>query len=259
MVSIEYFRAAETLPMTSRHDSPSAMLQQLMDVIADIALDCDLTEADVLAATSDAFLNRQDQPTPDTTSIVPNDVAILSSVLSRWRTDEHYVAEDGSPRPIPPTGPSPSIASLIALVGASELDHWDPSSSHRLLDLLTSSDAVQRTGPGLYQPLLKHFQLNSSDRTAPITFLGHITEFARCVQRNVHSPGGKGNDHYIARVRRFPKHLIPQVKRMIIEDGLEFISTVDDYLESNRLPPESEEAAVHTGVGLYHFVEVDTD
>lgn len=175
---------------------------------------------------------------------------LFGRILSYWRTLLAYVDESGTPRPLPATGPEPSMETLYAEAAKndpSDLSGIEPS---EVPDILLKHKSVKKNANGEYYPIEYSFKLNANTRQGAVANLAYVAEFASTARHNAYRGQG-GRFNAVARVQGLPVDQLPIVQQMLKNEGYQFLTGVDAFLESKKATGQNSEELRDVGVGIY--------
>lgn len=177
-------------------------------------------------------------------------LAAAALTLDAWHRNRRYLAGT-QPRAIPLSGPSPSVEALIRSQNAS-IDV--PALARQLKSL----GMIIRTSGNLYKP---------TDRVAVVKALNPVMQqyVARSSSTLLstirHNTSRVANSSRLierfAEVPDLPRRNLPEFRRFARTQGSAFLRTLNDWLESRRLPKAKVRArrTVRAGVHLYAYVD----
>lgn len=153
----------------------------------------------------------------------------LGQVIHRWKRSPKYLTNDGEPMPLAPRGRAPSIESLFRDVRRSE--YFEAGLRH-----LKKMRHVSKTKEGLYLPRELTIIVPTLTPELFDVLAQTIRRLVATVMYNT-SYRGRKTDRLIERmtfVPDLPRQQIPAFKRFVRQQGVVFIDTLDDWLESRR-------------------------
>jgi len=177
-------------------------------------------------------------------------LAAAQMTLDAWHRDRRYLSGT-HPRAIPLSGPSPSVEALIRSRNTS-ID------APALARQLKSLGMIIRTSGNLYKP---------TDRVAVVKALNPVMQqyIARASSTLLstirHNTSRVANTSRLierfAEVPDLPRRNLPEFRRFARIQGSAFLRTLNDWLESRRLPKARTRArrTVRAGVHLYAYVD----
>jgi hypothetical protein len=166
-------------------------------------------------------------------------------LLSGWHQDAAYVAPDGTPLPLPPTGPPPSFRSLFHEYGG------DTPEQTLLRELLKAGSIVQNA-EGRYVARRRYHMPVEMD-VGSIRFFGsNLYDHANTLCNNVTGKPDARRLEGFAVDDRIDPGAVDEFKSYLDERGQQFLEEIDDWLSLHRLDPESANTSpVRIGIGVY--------
>jgi hypothetical protein len=228
------------------------LLADLSDSIALLLKYCNVDEQRVREEIARSF-QEVDAPDADGMDAEPITLAqrnLLGRMLTYWRTKPAYVDDEGTPSPLHIDGEAPSLTTLLA--EATEGDNSDLGSLdvNKCAELLELGQAVARDDDGAYYPIKFSYLVNTSTKSGAIANLAYLTEFAGTCAHNAYKGQG-GRFLAVARVQRLPEDQFPMVQAMLDEQGYNFLTEVDAFIESKKTKGDSDKTLFDIGVGMY--------
>ncbi len=153
----------------------------------------------------------------------------MSDVLSRWHFERAYLGEDGKPRPLTWNGSSGSLLTLVTRVNGRQ-------NSRLLVKELISRKLISRNRGGLWLPVERVLKPSGLDAAQSLRAAHMIDGLLRTIAYNSQR-GYRGEIQLdlLATVPRLPSRYIRDFKRFTRAQGMGFIRTVDDWLESRNV------------------------
>lgn len=177
---------------------------------------------------------------------------VLGKMMYTWNRRSPYVDSAGRPKPLPTSGPRPSLQSLVE-------EHADASAAQKVLAAMHNQGLVRRSQDGLNRPTGNVAQLRSIGPEVASYVADTVARLLDTVLRNLN------RDHKdlplierSAVVRDLPDYLESEFIEFASEQGELFIETINEWLESRRMaaletrPPAGK--PVTAGVQLFSFV-----
>ncbi len=192
-----------------------------------------------------------DQSQPNTEFLNP-----AQRVLTGWHQDPDYVQADGTPRPIPVDGPTPSFGDLCVRY-AGDI----PATA--LLKELRKVGAVGAGDDAKVRALQRVYFPSQFDSAKVLRAGSVIEDIGETVVYDLLCPNGQRlRFERRAENDRIDIRHLPAFQAMLEVEGQAFLERVDAWLsehEAQAAPPGSNPPRVlRLGVGLYH-IQTDTD
>jgi hypothetical protein len=177
------------------------------------------------------------------------DIHRLGSVLRAWHTDEKYLADDGSPRPLPRYGRN-SLNSLI--------HNYYPASKYELVfERLKAASLIKRHSQIRWLPTGKHARISQLSLETLEHLAEGVARYVETVTKNVTS--ATEEDVLFERsckVTRLPPKEFGAFREYVGQQAIAFITAIDDWLESRNLPATRRRKGLRTA-GVYTFAYMD--
>jgi len=178
-------------------------------------------------------------------------LAIASLVLHAWHRDRRYLSGRATPRAIPLLGPAPSVEALIRV----QRRKGDAATIARHLKRLR---LVVPCGRSLYRPTSDMAVISSHN---PLIFqhaARAVSTLLETVTRNVSNASQSAPlIERTAEVPDLPRKHVAAFQRFSQRQGWLLLRTVNDWLESRRMPRSARgrgRSVVRAGVHLYAYV-----
>ena len=166
-------------------------------------------------------------------------------LLSGWHQDPDYVAQDGKPLALAPTGPAPSFGSLFHEYGG------DTPEQTLLRELLKAGSIIQ-SADGSYVAKRRYHMPVEMD-VGSIRFFGsNLYDHANTLCNNVTGEPDSRRLEGFAVDDRIDPGAVEAFNSYLDERGQQFLEEVDDWLSRHRLDPKSANTTpVRIGLGVY--------
>lgn len=209
-----------------------------------------LIERKLAAAVADTF----QQPSNSKRETPP--ISTMASVNTSWHIDRDYVDRKGLPKPLTWNGRRGTLLRLAQKVHGKE-------KARRTVQELVSRGLLQKTSDGKWLPKSQVLTPSGLDNPQLIRTAAMIERLLRTVAFNS-SREYRGNDlllEVMTRVPRLPGREIKAFKKFVRSQGMIYVSSVDDWLESKNLKKTTRKAkdAREAGVVVYAFEEPSGD
>jgi hypothetical protein len=174
----------------------------------------------------------------------------LADVCARWYVEAGFVDSSGQPKPLKWNGRSGNLLTLVRrVVGQQE--------SQDVVRELISRRLLRRTRDDAWLPKSKVIPPSGAERAQS---LRSATMIARLLQTVVHNTGlGYKGDvllEVMAQVPRLPAHDVRRFKKFAKAQGVSFIKTVDDWLESRNVRRSARRLSSTREAGVVAFAFV---
>lgn len=171
----------------------------------------------------------------------------LAGALRQWWQDPEYVDDDGFPKPLPRSGPGPSVESLVAKHVAKEF-------RQQAIGTLRKSVSITRNGywkPQSSRPFVRAFGEDGTKRLQ-VSLAGLLQTFLRN-QLSARAVGQKNFDR-TASVPSFPDALLPELRQRLNRLLMVTLEDVDRILsEIDTGPSGGSQSEVGVAIYLYDF------
>jgi len=166
-------------------------------------------------------------------------------LLSGWHQDPDYVAPDGNPLALAPTGSGPSFRSLFHEYGG------DTPEQTLLRELLKAGSVVQ-SAEGRYVAKRRYHMPVEMD-VGSIRFFGsNLYDHANTLCNNVTGKPDSRRLEGFAVDDRIDPGAVEAFNSYLDERGQQFLEEIDDWLSRHRLDPKSANTTpVRIGLGVY--------
>jgi predicted XRE-type DNA-binding protein len=184
-----------------------------------------------------------------------NNVNRVTRVLTGWHTDTEFSGPYGLPLELEFEGRNGSdFCSLV--------QHYSGDMAARaMLDELLRIGAVKETESGWYKVLTRTY-LPDTDAPASLDLLG--TEVQRFISTIDHNIREQDSDK-----RNFERHVhadegikaqdLPRLRAFIKSRAQLLLEEVDNWLSQLDKPDLKKDEIVHTGLGIFHYIEEDEE
>lgn len=167
-------------------------------------------------------------------------------VLSGWHQDATYLDATSNPLLLAESGAAPSFQSLCTHYGG------DIPVTTMLKELLKTK-AVERTGDGRLQVLLRYYQPADHDEEILHLTVSRLRDHIETVNNNVFPEkgsdprfGGYADNEFI------PESVVPEFRKFLDSRGQAFLEEVDDWLTAHDVSNTTDSTnCVRVGVDLY--------
>jgi len=228
------------------------LMQEVTDAMALLLSYCNVDEDTVHDAVAKSYRN-VDPAEVSLESTTPFRLAhrnLFGRMLSYWRTLLAYVDESGAPRPLPAAGPEPSLETLYAEAAKNDTSDLSGVEPSEVAEILRKHNTVALDSDGNYVPISYSFKINTDTRQGAISNLAYLAEFASTAKHNAYKGQG-GRFNAVARVQGMAVDQIPILKAMLYNQGYQFLTEVDAFLESKKSTGGDPATLRDIGVGVY--------
>ncbi len=166
-------------------------------------------------------------------------------VLSGWHQDAEFTNEDGEPLALPPTGPSPSFASLFSRYGGD-------TPEQTLLRELRKAGSVGENHQGELLPLRRYHMPSAIDEGAIRFFGTNLFDHANTLSNNLATDKRPKRLEGFAVEPKVDARHVEAFHQFLDQRGQQFLEEVDDWLAQHRLESDDANASpVRLGIGVY--------
>jgi len=184
---------------------------------------------------------------------IDEDGKTLAEMISRWFGDPAYTDKLGKPRPIPLTGASPSLQSLLNDVTAKTPGVASELTVERAAERLTGHSTIECTD-GQYLPIARAFIVATKTYSGAHSLLSYIAEYLHTLAVNTLQISPRPFQRR-AYARRFPLSRISAINFLLDNSGMDFLEAVDEELQSHKGHDKDNEEVVDVSVHLYLYYE----
>jgi len=159
-----------------------------------------------------------------------NPLSEMASLLSRWHVQDKYVDRFGYPRPLTWNGKRGTLLGLAREVIGRER-------AKRVVTTLISRRLVVKNADGSWRPKAQVVRPRGLDRTQVLRTAGMLRRLLQTISHNSERRY-RGDDllfEVMTRVPRLPSRHLPSFKRFARRQGMTYVRSVDDWLESRNL------------------------
>lgn len=183
-------------------------------------------------------LLREETPQPQSR------INYATRVLSGWFQDENFLAADGSPAPLEPTGGAPSFESLCR--------KYSPDvPATTMLKELKHVGAIAEANDGMLVAKSRFYMPVLMDPEQMLRSGDVLGDMGYTVAYNLHrSEDDPSRFERRATNSNIPKRAIPKFRRFIEDEGQAFLEKVDAWLTKHETK-EDDGARVRLGFGTY--------
>jgi hypothetical protein len=178
-------------------------------------------------------------------------VTKASLVLSAWHLDPEYLDGDGKPALLQLDGEGMTFATLLRRCGAGDIQ---PST---LLKELVSVGAVRRRPDGRLEALQRSYIPHATDEQLIRLWGSVLADVASTYAHNLARTGRTRARFERAAVNaQIAAGAVAEFQEFLDREGQAFLERIDAWLtahEVGKSGPESAEASVRLGAGLYHI------
>jgi hypothetical protein len=195
-----------------------------------------------------------DQGYSDSTSASkgPRPFSTLADVCARWHWDKDFVDSVGSPKPLSWNGRTGDLLRLVnRVVGRRD--------ARAIADELVLRHLLRKSDGGMWLPKSKVVAPYGSYQAEILRTASMVQRLLRTVLHN-RALGYRGGVllEVMAQVPRLPTRHTRSFKKFTKDQGISFIKTVDDWLESrnlHRAGPASEAPTTEAGVVAFAYLQ----
>jgi hypothetical protein len=226
-------------------------VQVVCEIMRSTGLSQALVEAELKRALAKAFAVNDAHLPRDL-----NPVSEMASLISRWHVEERYVDGSGKPRPLTWNGKSGTLLRLAQEVIGDE-------GAKRVVETVVKRKLIVRTKAGRWRPKSQVVKPRGLDRPQILRTAVMLRRLLRTVAHNSERQYRGDNLLFevMTRVPRLPRRYLPTFKRFVRTQGMTYVRSVDDWLESRSLPKtrRKQKNLRETGVVVFAFEEPAVD
>ena len=175
----------------------------------------------------------------------------VTRVLTGWHTDSDFTGPYGLPLEL--LFESRKGRDFMGLVRRYSGD----MAARAMLDELLRINAVQETESGWYKVLTRTYlpdvdAPDSLDRLAQV-----VQNFVGTIDNNIFekNPKNRNFERHVSSDEGIRPQDLPRFRIFIKERAQLLLEEIDNWLSQLELPAPNDKDTVHTGVGIYHYVE----
>lgn len=201
-------------------------IQVVCETMRASGLPQDVVESELLSALERAFAAPNINAQRDL-----NPVSEMASLISRWHVEEKYVDRAGRPKLLSWDGKRGTLLGLAKEVIGKE-------GARRVVENVVKRKLVVSTRRGKWQPKSQVVKPRGLDQPQILRTAAMLKRLLRTVSHNSKRQY-QGNGllfEVMTRVPRLPSHYLPTFKRYVRAQGMNYVRSVDDWLESRSLP-----------------------
>ena len=178
-------------------------------------------------------------------------------VLQVWHSDPRYLTEKGEPRALPFAGEELSFSSIIRIVGGDI-----PPGAVRAE--LVDAGAVTVDEEGNLRALKRHFVPGDVKAELLVGLTHFVVPVLEGLARNTDRSRTVPFIQRLAYSDRLTPEALPLFRHIARERTTDFVQSVDDWLVSNELPPDSNPVGENrVSLGVFYFeghpLEIESD
>jgi hypothetical protein len=215
--------------MPSRRKS-TQLLSEVAQVVCEMmratGLDRPTVELELKSAVEIAFASKD----LDARRIA-NPLSEMASLISRWHVSEKYVDASGKPKSLSwHGGRGPLLRLAQEIVGRDR--------AQGLIENVISRKLIKKTDDGRWRPTSQVVKPKGLDRPQILRTAMMLRRFLRTISYNS-KRRYRGDDllfEVMTRVPRLPTRHLPAFKKFARTQGMTYVRSVDDWLESRGLP-----------------------
>ena len=185
----------------------------------------------------------------------PSEVHRVTRVLTGWHTDANYTGPYGLPLELRFEGnPGNDFVSLVQKFSGD-------MAARAMLDELLRIGAVKETEAGWYKALTRTY-LSKVDAPEGFELLGTgVTNFVSTIDNNIleKSLEKRNFERHVFADNGIKEEDLPRFRSYIKERAQLLLEEVDNWLSQLDAPSAKNKNVVHTGLGIYHYVDDEKD
>lgn len=175
-----------------------------------------------------------------------------SRVLSGWHLDAEFLEQDGRPRVLTATGPSPSFEVLLKRY-AGDI----PTTA--LVKELVKSGSIERLPDGAFRVLRRYYMPRPMDGQAVERAGSVLADLATTIEHNL-SRTEREPSRFEGRAQNRqidPRHL-PAFRAFVEREAQGILERVDDWLAAHESESAASAATLRLGIGVYAIHDTKT-
>jgi hypothetical protein len=179
------------------------------------------------------------------------DIHRLASILRTWHKETRFLSKDGTPSPLLLGG----RIGLRTLVN----DFYPPAKVALVIATLKRARLIKRHGANHWLPTEGHVRLSTECQET----LDHVSEgVSRFIETVVNNVNSRSKADLLfeqsCKVRELPATNCPAFRQFVRQQGIVFLTAVDDWLESRAVGPTRNGKSVQTyTAGAFTFAYID--
>jgi hypothetical protein len=173
----------------------------------------------------------------------------IARVLRTWHLETRFLTPTGKPKPLLLKGKD----SLTALV----LYHFSPRMVELVLNTMRRNGLIRRRRSGHWVPISRYARTPKPTVELLSHFAEGVSRLAETVRRNTTTTrAGELLLERAAQVSDLPRSEAGAFRRYVHTQGMSFLTTIDDWLESrSRSSPKRSKAVCNAGVFTFAFID----
>ena len=182
----------------------------------------------------------------------PSEVHRVTRVLTGWHTDTDYTGPYGLPLELQFENPEnqPDFTKLVQRYSGD-------MAARAMLDELLRIGAVQETERSWFKVLTRTY-LSKVDAPEGFELLGTgVTNFVSTIDNNIleQSLENRNFERHVFADNGIKKENLPRFRSYIKERAQLLLEEVDNWLSQLDAPEPGDKNIIHTGLGIYHYVD----
>jgi hypothetical protein len=173
----------------------------------------------------------------------------IARVLRTWHAETRFLTINGNPKPLPLKGRD-SLRSLV-------LCHFSPQLIDTVLTTMRRNGLIRRRRSGEWIPTSQYARTPKPTEELLSHFAEGVSRLAETVRRNTSTKrSGELLFERAAQVSDLPRSEAKAFRRYVHTQGISFLTSIDDWLESrSRLPAKKPNDVCNAGVFTFAFVD----
>jgi predicted XRE-type DNA-binding protein len=179
----------------------------------------------------------------------------VARVLTGWHTDSKFTGPYGMPLELRFEGNEGS--DFVALVQRYSGD----MAARAMLDELLRLGAVKETESGWYKVLRRDYAPSVDNPDSLYRLATVVYNFVSTVDFNISndSPDKRNFERYVFSDSGIKAQDLPRFRNYIKDRAQQLLEEIDNWLSQLEEPDPKKDEVIHTGLGIYHYIESNED
>ena len=181
------------------------------------------------------------------------DIHSLASVLRAWHKETRYLSNDGRPLPLPLNGRL-GLSRLIST-------YYPEANIASAFETLKRAELIRRHSRNTWVPTQGHVQISENSQET----LDHVSEgVSRFLQTVLNNMNSRTKSNLLfeqsCKVHKLPKSKAPAFRVFVRQQGIAFLTAVDDWLETRvEIPKQKRKKSKLCAAGVFTFAYLDPE
>jgi predicted XRE-type DNA-binding protein len=178
----------------------------------------------------------------------------VSRVLTGWHTDSEFTGPYGLPLELKFEA-NDGEPNFLELVQRYSRD----MAPRAMLDELMRIGTVKETEAGWYKVVTRTYTPAIDEPDSVERLAGVVYNFVSTIDRNIveQEPNKRNFERHVFADNGIKKEDLPRFRAFIKKRAQLLLEEIDNWLSQLEEPDANKEEAVHTGLGIYHYVETE--